>query len=120
MEEINTKVAELTVLYKLFNEKPNKKTSISLRKSLMELKNTSHALRKDVLVKLKPVVQVKPAEVQLEPVAQVQLEPLVEPVASEAPVEQVEPPVKKTKRSKSSKKEKQKIKKEKATTVKFN
>ena len=122
MEEINTKVAELTVLYKLFNEKPNKKTSISLRKALMELKNTSHALRKDVLVKLKPVVQVKPAEVQLEPVAQVQVEPVVEPVASEATTEpaQVEPPAKKVKRSKSSKKEKQKIKKEKATTVKFN
>ena len=119
MEEINTKVAELTVLYKLFNEKPNKKTSISLRKSLMELKNTSHALRKDVLVKLKPVVQVKPAEVQLEPVAQVQVEPVVAPVEPEAPVEQVEHPAKKRK-SKSSKKEKQKITKEKATTVKFN
>ena len=54
MEEINTKVAELTVLYKLFNEKSNKQTSISLRKALMKLKNTSHSLRKNVLLSMKP------------------------------------------------------------------
>ena len=110
MEEINTQISELNLLYKTFQEKPNKATSISFRKGLMKLKNSSHALRKDVLVKLKPVEQVVPVE------------PVVEPVATEATTEpaQVEPPVKKAKRSKSSKKEKQKIKKEKATTVKFN
>jgi len=64
MEEINTKVAELTVLYKLFNEKSNKQTSISLRKALMKLKNTSHSLRKNVLLSMKP----KPVE-QVAPVA---------------------------------------------------
>ena len=106
MEEINTQISELTVLFKHFQEKPNKATSISLRKALMKLKNSSHALRKNVLLSIKPKQ--------------------VEPVAPEAtieqgtPVEPLEPPTKKTKRSK-SKKEKQKITKEtKATTVKFN
>ena len=112
MEEINTQVAELTVLFKHFQEKPNKQTSISLRKALMKLKNTSHSLRKNVLLSMKP----KPV---------VSVAPVVDPVAPEAtiepvtPVEPLEPPVKKVKRSK-SKKEKQKITKEKATTVKFN
>ncbi len=108
MEEINTQVAELNLLYKTFQEKPNKQTSISFRKGLMKLKNTSHDLRKNVLLSVKPVASVAPVEPVVAP-----LEP-VEPA-------QVEPPAKKTKRSKSSKKEKQKITKEtKATTVKFN
>ena len=108
MEEINNQISELTVLFKHFQEKPNKQTSISLRKSLMKLKNSSHALRKNILLSMKPKAaeQVAP----IEPVA---------PVEPEAPVEQVEPLVKK--RKSKSKKEKQKITKEtKATTVKFN
>ena len=110
MEEINTQVAELNTLYKTFQEKPNKQTSISFRKGLMKLKNTSHSLRKNVLLSMKP----KPVE-QVAPVAP---EATIEPVT---PVEPLKPPVKKAKRSKSSKKEKQKITKEtKATTVKFN
>ena len=110
MEEINNQVSELTVLFKHFQEKPNKATSICLRKALMKLKNTSHSLRKNVLLSMKP----KPVE-QVAPVAP---EATIEPVT---PVEPLEPPVKKAKRSKSSKKEKQKITKEtKATTVKFN
>ena len=109
MEEINNLVAELTVLYKTFQEKPTKQTSASFRKSLMKLKNSSHALRKNVLLAVKPAKQVAPVA-PIEPVA---------PVEPEAPVEQVEPLVKK--RKSKSKKEKQKITKEtKATTVKFN
>ena len=42
MEELNTQVAELNVLYKLFQEKPNKQTSASVRKNLMKIKITSH------------------------------------------------------------------------------
>ena len=112
MEELNTQVAELNVLYKLFQEKPNKQTSASVRKNLMKIKTTSHNLRKNILLSIKPAV----ADKKPDPVAP------IEPVAPTEPVEQasVEPATKKVKRSKSSKKEKQKITKEKATTVKFN
>ena len=108
MEEINTQLADLNVLYKLFQEKPNKQTSASFRKGLMKLKNSSHSLRKNVLLSIKPK-SVEPAEL-LAPVVLIETEVK----------EQVEPPAKKVKRSKSSKKQKPKITKEKAPTVKFN
>lgn len=106
MERLNTILGHLTADMQRFDEKANRKNGANVRKTLQQLKNECHSLRKEVLERTKspvpPVVEEPVAPVVEEPVAPVVEEP--EPVESHPVPESKPSPVEKKEKKKRKRK----------------
>ena len=98
MDNLNETIETLRTQFELLKQKDSRSNKTALRKTLQDLKNKCHALRKEILGKTKAVVV--PIE-PVEPVAQV--EPVVAEVIPE-PVESHPIPESKPKLTKKRKK----------------
>ena len=103
MDNLNQTIETLRTQFELLKQKDSRSNKTAVRKTLQDLKNKCHALRKEILGKTKAVV------VPIEPVAPpntpVVAEVIPEPVESHPiPESEPSPAVKKDKKRKKTKK----------------
>lgn len=108
MERLNKILGHLTADMQHFDEKTNRKNGAVVRKTLQQLKNECHSLRKEVLARTKspvsPVVEEPVPPVVEETVPPVVEEPVPpEPVESHPVPESQPAPVKKEKKKRKRK-----------------
>ena len=87
MDSLNETIETLKTQFELLKQKDNRTNKTAVRKTLQDLKNKCHALRKEILGKTKAVVvPIEPEpveEVMPEAVPESQPEPIVEEVKPE-------------------------------------
>lgn len=109
MERLNKILEHLNSDMQRFDEKSNRKNGSTLRKTLQQIKNECHSLRKEVLERTKTSVgkeQPVPPVVEepVPPVVEEPVSPVPEPVESHpVPESQPEPVEKKQKRKRKKK-----------------